>query len=1382
MKNRFKAILLVLVLGLVFVLVGCKEPDPTPTEPTVPTEPTAPVVEDFNALGNWQDGGDNVYTITTNTADRLEFSYNKGTFPNAFLRSAVITEDLSVYKKLVITVEGTGSMLLKLETNDSTPAKEVGLNVTGIQGTYEWNLLNAGAFLEKVERIVIIAAPGKEASIGQINITDLYFGVDVAEGFIINDNFNNIPSNVNEYNGTDEIFNFNSKWESNDEGIYQITYQGTDAIVDYDKGSGLEWAFMRTRVQGNFNDFNYAVFVVTGSANHKLLIKPNEYNSIESFIWLDGSRQELVIDLRDLTLVEKNAITDFKVFIAAGLAPAAGELIIHEAFMIDDYEFEEPEILVNEYNGTDKSFTLNHYYDGGDLVYDIVQDGTAYDVTYSKLTSNLHWAFMYANLEGDFSGFSKVEFEMTGQENKTILLKVESPVGNKEVQVTFDGTKQTFVFDLTTMTQAQLEQLNKVVLFAAPGGVGSGEFTIHSITFKTSEVSVNENWISLDEGVYSFNVGETVLVTYNKMAGQEWSAMLTEFDTAKAEGLNTLTIVLSGTTGKSVLLKPNDIGALEQTVTFDNEDIVTVTFTQEVWTKMVIFGEPGVAPASGTFEIISMTLSYVQPEEPFDPMTNYNFNEAWVENDADTYDFTYNEDGSVTVTYDHTGWAFMKQVFPANDVSGYNAMTIIIRGTEGTKILVKPNDSGALEEWITLGTEPYVFRSFNETGFTQVLIFADPEANPSTGSFVIEAAYLNYAFDVNSNWVENDADTYDFTYETDGSVTVQYDHLGWAFMKQVFDAETTLGYNVLIMVLEGTEGSKVLVKPNDSGALEEWITFGTEPVTFVSYNPAGFTQLLIFADPESNPSTGTFKIISATLSYVEPEVEFDPTSSVDFNSAWVENDADTYDFTYEVDGSVTVTYDHTGWAFMRQIFDAEAVAGYNTMTLVLEGTEGAKLLVKPNDSGALEEWITFGTEPITFVSYNQAGFTQVLLFADPESNPASGTFKIVSAVLSYEANINLNWVENDADTYDFTYETDGSVTVAYDHSGWAFMKQVLDLEMAAGFNTLTIVFEGTEGAKILVKPNDSGALEEWITFGTEPYTFVSYFPSGFTQILIFAEPESNPATGTFNIVSAKLSYVAPIDDFDPTSTVDFNTNWIENDADTYDFTYVVDGSVTVAYDHLGWAFMKQVFDLEAVTGYNTMTLVLEGTEGSKVLVKPNDSGALEEWITFGTEPVTFVSYNPAGFTQLLIFADPESNPATGTFKIVSAVLSYQVDINSNWVENDADTYDFTYETDGSVTVDYNKTGWSFMKQTFDLEEVSGMNTMTITISGAEGTVILIKPNDSNLLEEMITLGTEPYVFEATSATGFMNVLIFVAPDQAATGTFVIESAILSYKE
>ncbi|MDX9807947.1 MAG: hypothetical protein RBS87_05225 [Acholeplasma sp.] len=983
MRKATKLFLMFLVAGLVFGIAGCQ-----------PKTPKEEEIVDFSALGGWTDGGDGVYTINTNTAAELNVSYNKGTFPNAFMQSAEITKDLSVYKKLVITVEGMGSMLLRLETKDDTPAKEVGLNVTAIVGTYEWNLIQSSEFLKKVDRIVIIGSPEREASTGVLKITALTFSDEIADGFIINDGFNNIQSNINEYNGTDEVFHFNQKYESNDEGIYVITYAGTDAQVAYSKPSGFEWAFMKTRVQGNFTNFNYAVFVVQGTAGHKLLIKPNEYNAVESFIWLDGTEQELVIDLTKLSLTEKNAITDFKIFIAAGSAgtssqPIQGQVVFKDAFMIDEYEFEEPVFIVNEYNGTDATFSLGNWYDGGDLVYTITPNGSAFEVDYVKKGE---WNFMYALVDGDFSGFAKLEFELTGQENKTILLKLESPVGNKEQQFTFDGTKQVFSIDLTAMTQAQLEQLNKVVMFAGPGGLGSGEFTIHSVTFKNSDYQVTTPWTSLDAGVYTFTGTGPVVVNYTKVAGQDWSAMLNNFNAAEVAGLNKMTIVVKGTAGKSVLIKPNDLGALEQVVNFTDANPVTVEVEAPSFSKLVIFGEGGTAPATGSFEIVSITLSYVAPEFDFTKVVH--FNGDWVANNASIYTFDF-QASKTMVTYNKLGgneWEWFRTVFDAKEVAGLNTLTITLKGEAGKQVLIKPNDQGSLEKWVTFTDDQPITTVIMAEQFMNVFIFAEGGTAPASGSFEILSATLSYQAKLEGTWVENDPGTYAIT-TANGITTVNYTKVsqGWVFMKSTIEAAKLVGLNTVSVTLRGTDGKQVLVKVNDS--VEKWVTFvGNEPVTVEITIPTGITGVIMFAEGGVDNATGSFEILDAKVFY-----------RADLVGTWVENDANTYATTV-ANGVTTVNYTkvNQGWVFLKTNIAAGDIEGLNTLTITLSGTAGKQVLVKVNNS--VEQWVTFADEnPVVVTITIPSGINAVILFAEGGVDNATGTFVIHSAYIYHKA-------------------------------------------------------------------------------------------------------------------------------------------------------------------------------------------------------------------------------------------------------------------------------------------------------------------------------------------------------------------------------------------
>jgi len=111
------------------------------------------------------------------------------------------------------------------------------------------------------------------------------------------------------------------------------------------------------------------------------------------------------------------------------------------------------------------------------------------------------------------------------------------------------------------------------------------------------------------------------------------------------------------------------------------------------------------------------------------------------------------------------------------------------------------------------------------------------------------------------------------------------------------------------------------------------------------------------------------------------------------------------------------------------------------------------------------------------------------------------------------------------------------------------------------------------------------------------------------------------------------------------------------DAGSYTFVENVDGSVTVSYDVVSYQFMINTFNADRVVGLNTMTLVIQGTAGKTLLLKPNDSGAMEQTVTFTGSPQTIV-ITAASFSKLLMFAAPGTAGETGTFTIISLDLTY----------------------------------------------------------------------------------------------------------------------------
>ena len=650
----------------------------------------------------------------------------------------------------------------------------------------------------------------------------------------------------------------------------------------------------------------------------------------------------------------------------------------------------------NIYDGVADTFGIINWYDGGDEVYDVTEDSGAYMVSYDKTSDTHHWSFIRADLQGPFSHFAKLEFVITGELGKTALLKLEGPAGNKELPVTFDGTEQTFVMDLLTLLPATLDAVDKLVIFGSQGQTGTGTFTLHSVTFLPALTDINSGWYSLDEGVYvpTENVDGSVDVVYDKEDGEAWSVLKLDIDAAWSS-LNTLTLVIQGVVGQNFIIKPNDSALLEQNITLTDDQPLTLTF-EGTFTSIILFALPNVAPATGTFTIVSATLDYVPAV--FDPTLIYDFNNAWFENDPGTYDFEDQPDGSVKVFYVQSAYNYMRRNFDIGEVGGLNTMTITLSGTAGKQVLLKPNDSGAMETWVTFEDAEPVTMVFRADAFANLLIFAEG-GTAAIGNFTIHEAYLSYTYDITA-WQETGV--YDITENVDGSFTIDYDKTDtfYAFFRVDFPPMVE-GLNTLTMVLSGSIGQTLLIKPNDSGAMETSVTFAsTDPLTLV-FKADAFTNIIMFAEPVTGTASGTFTIHEATLTYVP--IVFDPDKVLDINMGHISGDVGVYTFTTNVDG-VLVEYNKIAeqeWSFMRINVDQEEAAGLNTLTIVLKGTPGKQVLVKPNDMGAIQQLVTFVDETEITITIVYDSFVSVLLFAEGGDAPVDGEFTIVSAELSY---------------------------------------------------------------------------------------------------------------------------------------------------------------------------------------------------------------------------------------------------------------------------------------------------------------------------------------------------------------------------------------------
>jgi hypothetical protein len=624
---------------------------------------------------------------------------------------------------------------------------------------------------------------------------------------------------------------------------------------------------MNALVKGNFSNFNFVVVVLknTGTADLDVKVKvQNGYETPTTTIPA-GEEKEVVLDFSKMTNEEKNAIPSVIIFGLPGAAAGTGKFEILQGFMINDYEHEEPvEEIVNEYDGLSPEYSVFHWYDKGDKAYEITENGTDTVLTYDKKAGQ-DWTFARVNITpGDASYFDQIVIEVTGIANKSGMFKVEGTGTGEKIEKTvqFDGTRQTVVIDLTTISENAISKIDKVMVFAGPGSApASGSLTIHSCTFKVDVFNFTEGWVNNSDPVYTFTTQEdgTVKVDYTKAAGQEWSAMKYTF-TVDVSKYNTMVIVLSGTPGKKVLVKPNDDGALQEELTFNEFGLATSSASADLFNNVLIFAEPGDAGVSGSFTIFAAVLGYEAPVD--DPNVDVDVNNLWVSNDLNVYTFTAGAEGAMTVNYTKVSQAFsfMKAQFEG-DLSSHNAIQLVIKGEAGKRFLFKPNDS--YDVWVTLTGEEQTFTLLYKDGDAprNILIFAEPEADNATGSFEILSAKVVYAPTFKEGWVDNGNNVYTFTSQTDGTVKVDYVKIAdqsWSAMKYTFEEDVTK-FNTLVMEFKGEAGKSLMVKPNDDGKLEKIVTFDNATDTYtVTVTADSFTNVLIFASQGTENISGSF--------------------------------------------------------------------------------------------------------------------------------------------------------------------------------------------------------------------------------------------------------------------------------------------------------------------------------------------------------------------------------------------------------------------------------------------------------------------------------------------------------------------------------------------
>jgi hypothetical protein len=921
--------------------------------------------------------------------------------------------------------------------------------------------------------------------------------------------------------------NLLSNFVDGGDGVYTLDINSTNALsLSFDKKT-FEYGNVRkdlSDVAADFTNMKSLNVTLQGSGVAVLLKLESKDGSIgrEVQVNADTIQQSFSWDLEDesdfLAVLGK-----VLVFAAPGQVNVTGSVLISKLTLsVEPASTEQGTIIeagfrdfvkpdANVFNGTDNEFLVGNFYDGGDKVYTISETNKVTQVDYDKTATQNTFAFMVADIQGELSQFARLVFEVTGTLNYDILLKLEGTQGFKEVRLSPTGNKQEVVIDLLAFLPAQLDAMNKIVIFGSPGVVGeAADFTLHAVRFEKALANVNTGWVGLDAGVYTptQNTDGSVDIAYNKVDGQQYSVLLLDIPT-KYQMLNVLTMVFQGSAGQTILVKPNDLGALEQSVTLTNSQPVTITIKNDGFTKIILFAMPNVAPASGTFKIVSTTLDFEAKE--FDPTLIVDVNKGWAENDANTYSISYT-DGVARVAYVNSAWQFMRVNFDINEVAGLNTLTLTVSGSVGKNILVKPNDSGALERRIEFTTTNPITVTFTAESFANILIFAEGGTEGASGIFFIHSAVLSYTYHVetitsNEHYVVTDGDNgFNVAYNKAGD--------GYRFLNVVFPATDVSGLNTLTVTLSGTVGESVLLKPNDNGSLERAIAFTTTDPVSETFTFAQFNNLIMFAQPGNATATGTFTIVSITLSYTAeipaPEwkgfgltvVQTETNVSITYANTpgeWWNNNAQlaipNFDGTKK---AIELTY--TGVAGQEYVFKIEGGGQAREVTVSADGT--------------LQSYIL---DLSTFTEAQRDGFTLLVVFAKTAGGSGTLVLNNWTYYLAPEwKGFGLTVVQT---------ETNVSITYANTPGEWWNNNAQLAISNFDGAKTaIVLTYTGVAGQEYVFKIEGGGQAREVTvsadgtlqTYVLDLSTFTEAQRDGFTLLVVFAKTAGGSGTLVLN--------------------------------------------------------------------------------------------------------------------------------------------------------------------------------------------------------------------------------------------------------------------------
>jgi hypothetical protein len=763
------------------------------------------------------------------------------------------------------------------------------------------------------------------------------------------------------------------------------------------------------------------------------------------------------------------------------------------------------------YNGTGDTFDISEgFKDGGDGVYTIDASGQNVVVGYNK--NNFEYAFMRALIQGNFSDFDYVVLRVKGVNAGSVILKAEITGLAKEVTLSFAADETVVIsLDLSTWTNEQMNALTQILIFAEGGSkTAVGHFEIVEAYFskvivlpelkvnkfdgKGDNIATNLYWQSNTAGT-AFTVtydGTKALIAVNRAGNQQWSTIKLPVQ-GDFSVFATIQLTVKGPAGAQMLFKidpsyskwVSTTGEV-QIVTWNLSDIPANVLAN----LETIFAFPGThtdQAYTGEFEIHNVVWKRpVNVYTSADPVVDFDVNKNWQDQYLEGFTIVPGAEG-VAVSYSRTQGAYaLIRSLVSGKFSDFDYIVLEITGTAGKQIILKAEGTGVARDiWFTLsGEKDLVVLDISSLtpeqadAIMMVLVFAEPQVNAASGSFVIHQAYFTNtvpvqiveenAFDgkdngVNTNlyWKKNTPlDPFTVTYDASIATIAAVKPAGTQYttIKLPLKGDFSVFGSIKIEVT-GPAGAQIMFKIDPS--YEKWVTTTGELQTIVwdiSGIPAATLQNLkyVFAFPgvhTGDAFTGDFEIKS--FKWYRPVNEYVsayPVEDFDVNKNWQDQWLEGFTITTGVTG-IQVAYSRTTgeYALIRSYVNGK-LSNFNYLVLKASGIAGKQILLKVEGTGVAKEvWHTFtGNEDTIIMNLGNLSAAQrdaikmVLVFAEPGLAAASGEFTIQSAlfrdildpaqVLMVEEYVYADEAAFDASGWIHRYQTNGAGSINYANS------------------------------------------------------------------------------------------------------------------------------------------------------------------------------------------------------------------------------------------------------------------------------------------------------------------------------------------------------------